>query len=94
MSRRIFTNCLNQELKAFNFSIGSIIVGGIFLILFGVSHGVMWGLGAGAIGFRTGEWLSTQWFLGQIQRKMYKHLPGAKIFISSNIPASHQRKLM
>ena len=47
MARRVFTKCLNQELKIFNFSVGSLIGGGILLVLGALSKGLMWGIGAG-----------------------------------------------
>ena len=48
MARRVFTKCLNQELKIFNFSVGSLIGGGILLVLGALSKGLMWGMGAGS----------------------------------------------
>ena len=94
MARRVFTKCLNQELKIFNFSVGSLIGGGILVVLVGLSKGLMWGMGAGVIGFMIGRWLSKQWFLGQIQRKLYWYLPFEKIFIDKNTPPSYLRRLM
>jgi hypothetical protein len=94
MARRVFTSCLNQEPKAFNSPIGGIACGGVLLVLFGVGKGLMWGMGGGVAGYTIGSWLSKQWFLGQIQRKLYWYLPGQKLFIDKNIPESHHRKLM
>jgi hypothetical protein len=54
----------------------------------------MWGMGAGVIGFMIGRWLSRQWFLGQIQCKLYWYLPFEKIFIDKNTPPSYLRRLM
>ena len=54
MARRVFTKCLNQELKIFNFSVGSLIGGGILLVLAGLSKGLMWGMGAESRAVRDG----------------------------------------
>ena len=94
MTRRVFTKCLNNEPKAFNFSIGSIVGGVSLLALFGFGKGLMWGIGFGAIGFTVGGWISKQWFLGNIQRKLYWHLPSSRLLIDKNCPESHHLKLM
>lgn len=94
MTRRVFTKCLNKELKAWNHSIGSLVSGVVFSVLFGFGKGLMWGMGAGAIGFAVGGWLSKEWFRGQIQRKLYWYLPGQKLFIDKNVPPSFLRRLM
>lgn len=94
MARRIFTNCLNQETKAFNCSIGSIVGGGTLLIVLGLSEGLMFGLGGAVIGFTTGGWISRQWFLGNIQRMMFWYFPAGKFLIDKNIPESYHRYLL
>ena len=94
MARRVFTKCLNQELKIFNFSVGSLIGGGILLVLVGLSKGLMWGMGAGVIGFMIGRWLARKWCFGQRQCKPYWYLQFVKIFIDKNTPPSYLRRLM
>ena len=94
MARRKFSTCLNLEPKLYNFSIGAIIGGGVMLSLFGVGKGLMWGLGAGAIGFGVGGYLSKQWFLGQMQRKLYWNMPWADKVVDKNTPPSDLRQLM
>ncbi len=92
MTRRQFIDCLNKEHKAFNCSFGSLIVGGIGLVLFGFGKGLFWGFGASTVGFLVGGWISKQWFLGSLQRKIYWHLPFADIWLDSNIPSSSNRR--
>lgn len=94
MSRREFSTCLNREPKIYNCSIWSFVWAGTFLIIFFILKGFMWGLGAAGVGFGVGKWLSRQWFIGQMQRKMYWYLPCAGFFIDKNCPESHERKLM
>lgn len=94
MARRRFANCLNQELRAFNCSIGSLIGGGVCFVLFGLAKGIMWGIGFGSMGFMFGKWFSTSWFTGKLQRQLYWHLPWASLWIDKNTPNSHRRKLM
>lgn len=92
MRNREFINCLNSELKAFNCNFGSLIGGFIILALLGFSKGLFWGLSGGVIGFITGGWISRQWFLGNLQRKIYGHLPFANIWLDKNTPLSSGRK--
>ena len=92
MSRREFIDCLNSEPKAFNCNFGSLIGGGISLALLGFSKGLFWGFGAGIIGFIIGGWVSRQWFLGNLQRKIYWSLPFASIWLDKNIPPSSNRR--
>lgn len=92
MSRREFIDCLNKEPKAFNCSFGSLIGGGMMLALFGFGKGLFWGLGAGSIGFMLGGWISRQWFLGHLQRKIYWHLPLSSHWLDKNIPDSGARR--
>jgi hypothetical protein len=92
MSSREFIDCLNKEPKAFNCNYGSLIGGGILLTLLGFSKGLFWGFGGGVAGFVMGGWISRQWFLGNLQRKMYWQLPFANIWLSSNAPSSSNRR--
>jgi len=94
MNRRITTSCLNQEPKAYNSPIGAIFGSVIVFIFMGLWKGFLWGVGGGGIGYLVGAWLSRQWFLGRIQRKLYRYLPGAKLIIDKNTPESHHRRLL
>ena len=91
MSKRIFIDCLNKEPKAFNCNFGSLIGGVVNLVLFGFGQGLFWGIGAGAIGFVVGKWISNQWFLGNLQRNIYWQLPFASVWLDKNSPASSNR---
>ena len=92
MSRREFIDCLNNEPKAFNCNFGSLAVGIVMLALFGFTKGLFWGLGAGAVGFTLGGWLSKQWFLGNLQRSIYWKIPLPKIWLDKNAPLSSNRR--
>jgi hypothetical protein len=92
MNQREFIDCLNKEPKAFNCNFGSLIGGGIMLALLGFSKGLFFGLGAGVAGFIIGGYVSRQWFLGNLQRKIYWQLPFANIWLDRNAPASSMRK--
>ena len=90
--RRVFIDCLNKEPKAFNCNYGSIFLGTISLALFGFGKGLFWGIGAGAIGFVAGSWLSNRWYLGHIQRIIYWKIPFVQFWLDKNIPASSDRR--
>lgn len=92
MSRREFIDCLNKEPKIFNCNFGSLACGGILFALFGFSKGLFWGFGVGIVGFVVGGWYSREWFLGNLQRKIYWILPFAKIWLDKNIPSSSERR--
>ena len=92
MTRREFIDCLNKEPKAFNCNFGSLIGGGVSLALLGFSKGLFWGFGAGFVGFMLGGWISKQWFLGNLQRKIYWALPFADIWLDKNAPHSSRRR--
>jgi hypothetical protein len=92
MSSRQFIDCLNREPKAFNCNFGSLIGGGIMLVLLGISKGLFWGFGGGAIGFTVGGYLSRQWFLGILQRSMYWYLPFANIWLDRRASLSSERR--
>lgn len=94
MSRRVFSTCLNLEPKVFNFSVGGVVACAICFVIIGFWQGLLYGLAGGGVGFGVGSWLSKQWFMGQVQRKIYWHLPEARVFIDKNCPESHERKLM
>ena len=92
MSRREFIDCLNNEPKAFNCNLGSLVGGLVMLGLFGFTQGFFWGLGAGAIGFTVGGWISKQWFLGNLQREIYWQMPLANLWLNKRAPLSSQRR--
>jgi hypothetical protein len=94
MTRRVFNNCLNLERKAFNFSFGAIIGCAGAGSIAGISSGLLWGFGGGAIGFAVGGWISKQWHAGNLQRYFYWYLPYAKIWINNEVPESHHQELM
>lgn len=91
MPRRVFIKCLNGQKKAFNLNFGSIIGSIIFVILFGIGKGLMWGAGAGAVGFMVGGWISDKWYIGVIQSYIYKKIPYANLWLSSNVPQSSNK---
>lgn len=88
MTQRYFIPCLNKQRKLFNFSIGALVGGAVLFAFVGLVKGLLWGVGAGAIGFTVGDWLSTQWFIGGLQRALYWNLPYAKDWLDRNIPES------
>ena len=92
MSRREFIDCLNKEPKAFNCNFGSLIGGASMLGLFAFTQGLFWGLGAGAVGFTIGGWVSRQLFLGKLQSSIYWKMPLASIWLDKNAPLSSNRK--
>jgi len=92
MKRRTFIPCLNKQRKLYNFSIGSLIGCAIAVILVGVSKGVIWGLGAGAVGFAFGNWISNSLYSGALQRFLYWNFPYAKDWHSRNIPESSEKE--
>jgi len=94
MTRRVFIKCLNAEPKIFNCNLGSLIGAVVLLTLFGLSKGLMWGLGGSAIGLTIGGHVSRQWFLGDFQKKLYWHVPYQKLWIDKNVPESHNRNLV
>lgn len=91
MSSRIFIDCLNQEPKAYNCSIASLICGGIMLVFFGAIKGLFWAAGAGAAGFIVGAFLGKEWFAGNLQRNIFWHLPFASIWLENKAPPSSAR---
>ena len=94
MYRRKFNNCLNTEAKIFNVSVVSLIFGGVVAVMLGLSKGLLFGFGGGIAGFILGGWVSKEWYLGNIQRKIYWNFAGQKIYIDSNIVESHHRNLI
>ena len=92
MKKRTFIPCLNKQRKLYNFSIGSLIGCGIGVSLVGLSKGVIWGLGAGGIGFAFGNWISNSMYNGGFQRFLYWNLPYGKDWLSRNIPESSEKE--
>lgn len=90
MNQRKFIKCLNKQKKIFNWSIGAVVGGGISLFVFGLAKGLLWGIGASAIGFGFGNWFSSKWHKGNIQRALYWNMPFAKGWLSKNIPESSE----
>ena len=88
MAKRVFIPCINKEPKIYNFNYGTIAGAAICLLFVGLSKGLLWGLGAAAIGATIGGWLSKQWYLGKVQQNFYWYLPNAQIWIDKNIPDS------
>lgn len=94
MQRRKLNNCLNTEAKIFNVSICSIVLGVGLAIILGLTKGLIYALCAGITGFILGGWISKEWYLGNIQRMIYRNFAGQKIYIDSKIVESHHRNLM
>jgi hypothetical protein len=92
MKRRTFIPCLNKQRKLYNFSIGSLIGCAIAMVLVVPSKGVLWGLGAGAVGFVFGNWLSNSLYTGAFQRFLYWNLPYARDWLSRNISESCEKE--
>lgn len=94
MARRVFSKCLNEEAKIYNCSYGSLFIGGFTLLVVGLMKGIVWGAAFSVGGFFLGNFLSREWYLGNIQRFIYWRLPFAKILIDKNMPESHHRHTM
>ena len=94
MSRREFNTCLNKESKIYNVSYGSLIGAALLMVPVGLIMGMIWGFGGGVLGFGIGRILSKEWQQGNLQRKLYWHLPYGKYWIDKNVPESHHRELM
>lgn len=89
--RRRFIACLNKERKIYNYSIGS-LAGAVIGFALGVSKGLFWGLGAGAIGLTLGRWIGNLLYRGILQRFAYRHLPYTKDWIDKKVPDSADRE--
>lgn len=94
MQRVKFNNCLNKEIKFWNISLGSLIGGGLLGSICWYLQNLLWFFGGGAIGFAIGGYLLHQYYLGNVQRFLYWHLPVSNILLGKKIPASHLRVLM
>lgn len=94
MTRKVFNNCLNKERKIYNISYAALIGAAGCAFLPGITWGLMHAFCGGAIGFIVGGWLSQQWHAGNLQRKLYWHLPYGKYWIDKEVPESHHRELM
>ena len=91
MQRRTFIKCLNKQRKIYNLSIEAVIGWCIGLVL-GLSQGLLWGIGAAAVGLSIGAWVGKLIYKGNLQRLMYWHLPYTKIWLKPNIPNSADRE--
>lgn len=94
MGTKAFITCLNSEAKIYNFPVAGVVLCIGCLVVAGLIKGLMWALGAGALGFVLGSWLSREWHGGNLQRKMYWYLPWQKVFVHKNLPESHYRNLI
>lgn len=94
MSKKAFVTCLNDEVKIYNFPVMAVVVCAAGFAVVGLFKGLIWGMGAGALGFVLGSWLSKEWHAGDLQRKLYWQLPWQKAWIHKNMPESHHRNLM
>lgn len=92
MKRRVFITCLNKERKIFNFNLGTLIGAVVGFVIVGLSKGMIWGLGAGAVGFSIGSWISESIFKGYFQRFLYWNFPYPKDWISRNVPESSDKE--
>lgn len=94
MAMKRFVTCLNGEAKIYNFPVMAVVLCIASFAVTGLIKGLMWGMGAGALGFVLGSWLSKEWHAGNLQRKMYWQLPGQKLIVHQNLPEAHHRNLM
>lgn len=94
MQRIRFNNCLNQEIKVWNISVIGLVMGGLLGLILGLVKGLLWGLAASTVGLAIGGWLGRQWWMGNIQRWLYWHLPISKLLFGRVIPKSYHRHLM
>jgi len=85
--------CLNEEAKYYGLSrfglIGGVVIGGLMLVKFGMSIGIISTVAAFAVFAHIG----TYWHKGIMQRFLYWHIPLKQLLGCKYLPNSHERCL-